>query len=136
MQALPHPLRVSLARAHSLFRPLLPSACYAGYNNNNNNNVNIGCHKHLGAAVGSRSFLEQYAGEKVDELVNKVTKLADLTILQPQASYAAFTSGLRHRWTYFLRTAHIGCYKANFWNSFRSYIYQCLEIWYSIAIAK
>ena len=31
MQALPHPLRVSLARARSLFRPLLPSACYAGY---------------------------------------------------------------------------------------------------------
>ena len=23
---------------------------------------------------------------------------------QPQASYAAFTFGLRHRWTYFLRT--------------------------------
>ena len=26
-----HPLRVSLARVRSLFRPLLPSACYAGY---------------------------------------------------------------------------------------------------------
>ena len=26
-----YPLRVSLARARSLFRPLLPSACYAGY---------------------------------------------------------------------------------------------------------
>ena len=25
------PLRVSLARARSLVRPLLPSACYAGY---------------------------------------------------------------------------------------------------------
>ena len=31
VQALPHPLRVSFARARSLFRPLLPSACYAGY---------------------------------------------------------------------------------------------------------
>ena len=28
---LPHPSRVSLARARSLFRPLLPSAYYAGY---------------------------------------------------------------------------------------------------------
>ena len=28
VQALPHPLRVSLARARSLFRLLLPSACY------------------------------------------------------------------------------------------------------------
>ena len=31
VQALPHPSRVSLACVHSLFRPLLPSACYAGY---------------------------------------------------------------------------------------------------------
>ena len=30
VQALPHPSRVSLARARSLFRPLLPRACYAG----------------------------------------------------------------------------------------------------------
>ena len=30
---LPRPSRVSLARARSLFRPLLPSTCYAGYEN-------------------------------------------------------------------------------------------------------
>ena len=30
--------RVSLARARSLFRPLLPSACYAGYFNNAGSN--------------------------------------------------------------------------------------------------
>ena len=43
-------------------------------------------------------------GEKVDKWVNEVTKLADFAISQPQASYAAFTFGLRHRWTYFLGT--------------------------------
>ena len=31
-------------------------------------------------------------------------KLAEFALSQPQASYAAFTFGLRHRWTYFLRT--------------------------------
>ena len=67
-------------------------------------NVTIEGHKHLGAALGSRSFLEEYDGERVDEWVNEVTKLADFAISQPQASYAAFTFGLRHRWTYFLRT--------------------------------
>ena len=35
---------------------------------------------------------------------HEVTKLADFAISQPQACYAAFTFGLRHRWTYFLRT--------------------------------
>ena len=67
-------------------------------------NVTIEGHKHLGEALGSRSFLEEFVGEKVDEWVNEVTKLADFAISQPQASYAAFTFGLRHLWTYFLRT--------------------------------
>ena len=67
-------------------------------------NVTTEGHKHLGAALGSRSFFEEYDGERVDEWVNEVTKLADFAISQPQASYAAFTFGLRHRWTYFLRT--------------------------------
>ena len=67
-------------------------------------NVTIESHKHLGVALGSRSFLEEFVGEKVDKWVNEVTKLADFAISQPQACYAAFTFGLRHRWTYFLRT--------------------------------
>jgi hypothetical protein len=33
-----------------------------------------------------------------------VTKLAEFALSQPQASYAAYTFGLKHRWTYFLRT--------------------------------
>ena len=67
-------------------------------------NVAIEGHEHLGVALGSRLFLEEYVGENVDEWVNEVTKLADFAISLPQASYAAFTFGLRHRWTYFLRT--------------------------------
>ena len=60
-------------------------------------------HKHLGAALGSRSYLEEYVGEKVEDWVSQVTKLAKFAISQPQVSYAAFTFGIRHRWTYFLR---------------------------------
>ena len=69
-------------------------------------NITTEGHKHLGAALGSRSFLEEDVGEKVDEWVNEfeVAKLAEFAISQPQASYVAFTFGLRHRWTYFLRT--------------------------------
>ena len=66
--------------------------------------INVTIEGHLGAALGSRSFLEEFVDEKVDEWVNEVTKLADFAISQHQASYAAFTFGLRHRGTYFLRT--------------------------------
>ena len=33
-----------------------------------------------------------------------MTRLAEFARSQPQASYTAFTFGLRHRWTYFIRT--------------------------------
>ena len=38
------------------------------------------------------------------EWVAQVTSLAEFATTQPQSSYVAFVYGLRHRWTYFLRT--------------------------------
>ena len=67
-------------------------------------NITSEGNKHLGAVLGSRSFLEEYVGEKVEDWVHQVSKLAEFAISQPQACYAAFTVGLRHRWTYCLRT--------------------------------
>ena len=43
-------------------------------------------------------------GSKVEDWVGEVTRLAEFARSQPQASYAAFTFGLRHRWMYFMRT--------------------------------
>ena len=67
-------------------------------------NITTEGRKHLGAALGSRSYLEQYVGGKVEDWVGEVTRLAEFARSQPQASYAAFTFGLRHRRTYFMRT--------------------------------
>ena len=58
-------------------------------------NVTTEGRKHLGAALGSRSYLEEYVNDKVVDRVNEVKRLA---------CFAAFTFGLKHRWTYFLRT--------------------------------
>ncbi|KAL9982371.1 hypothetical protein ACROYT_G004404 [Oculina patagonica] len=60
-------------------------------------NITSEGHKHLGAVLGSRFFLEEYVGEMVEDWVHQVSKLAEFAISQPQASYAAFTVGLRHR---------------------------------------
>ena len=67
-------------------------------------NITTEGRKHLGAALGSRSYLEQYVGGKVEDWVGEVTRLAKFVRSQPQASYAAFPFGIRHRWTYFMRT--------------------------------
>ena len=66
--------------------------------------INTEGRKHLGAALGSQSYLEEYVGGKVEDWVEEVTRLAAFARSQPQASYPAFTFGLRHRWTYFMRT--------------------------------
>ena len=43
-------------------------------------NITSEGHKHLGAALGSRSCLEEYVGEKVEDWVNQVTKLAEFAV--------------------------------------------------------
>ena len=60
--------------------------------------------RHLGAALGSREYLEEYFSSKVEDCVGQMVKLAEFAMLQPQACYAGFTFGLWHRWTHFLRT--------------------------------
>ena len=45
-----------------------------------------------------------YVSEKADNLISEKAQLAEVAQAQPQASYAAYTFGLKHRWTYFLRT--------------------------------
>ena len=67
-------------------------------------NVTVEGQKHLGAVIGSRDYLQDYVNEKVTCWVNEVAQLAEFARAQPQASYAAYTFGLKHRWTYFLRT--------------------------------
>ena len=67
-------------------------------------NVTVEGQKHLGAVIGSRDYLQDYVNEKVTSWVNEVAQLAEFARAQPQANYAAYTFGLKHRWTYFLRT--------------------------------
>ena len=43
-------------------------------------------------------------GSKVKKWISEVTLLAEFATSELQACYAAFTFGLRHKWTYFMRT--------------------------------
>ena len=60
--------------------------------------------RHLGAAIGSRSFAEEYVGRKVEEWTEEIKRLAKVAVSQPHAAYAAFTHGMSSRWTYLMRT--------------------------------
>ena len=59
---------------------------------------------HLGAPLGTQSFVTQYVKDKVDNWVNNVIALSHIATTQPHAAYSAFTHALVHKWTYLART--------------------------------
>ena len=64
-------------------------------------NVTTEGRRHLGTALGLRDFLEDYVNEKAEQWVEEVIKLSEFANSQPQACFAAYTFGLKHRCTYF-----------------------------------
>ena len=67
-------------------------------------NITTDRRKHVGAAVGSQSFVRTYVNEKVIQWVQEIEDLTTIAMSHPQAAYAALTHGLMGRWFYTLRT--------------------------------
>ena len=65
-------------------------------------NISTEGHQPLGAVLGSRKHLEDYVEEKVEDWIGKIVRQAEFAQSHPQA--VAYTFGLRHRWTFYLRT--------------------------------
>ena len=60
--------------------------------------------RHLGAALGTRTFVEEYVHSKVAGWIQEVKRLSLVALSPPHAAYAAFTHGLSSRWVYVART--------------------------------
>ncbi len=60
--------------------------------------------RHLGAAIGTPSFAEEYVSLKVDKWSAEISALSTLALSQPHAAYAAFVHGVTAKWKYVMRT--------------------------------
>ena len=60
--------------------------------------------RHLGAVVGTNKFKNDFVKSQVDQWCDQIRKLATIAETQPQSAYSAFTTGLRHRYSFFMRT--------------------------------
>ena len=60
--------------------------------------------RHLGAVIGSDEYKEEYIEQLLEDWSEMITTLADFAKTQPHAAYCAFTHGVRHKMTYFMRT--------------------------------
>ena len=68
--------------------------------------VNITAHgrPHLGAALGSQEFIDQFVTDKVNQWNQELLLLVDGAKTQPHAAYAAFIQGYVHKFSYLCRT--------------------------------
>ena len=53
--------------------------------------------RHLGAALGSRQFVEEYVQKGVDGWVKEIDRLSSFAVSHPHAAYVAFTHGLSNK---------------------------------------
>ena len=60
--------------------------------------------RHLGAAIGTLNFREEFVKKKVEKWVKDVKKLAMFAEVEPQAALTAFAKGISCRWRYLQRT--------------------------------
>ena len=62
--------------------------------------------RHLGAALGTHEYKEEYLATKVDGWIEEIKILSEIAKSQPQAAYSYFITGFRHKVTYYMRTIH------------------------------
>lgn len=80
-----------LANAHSIFA-------------DTNIQVTARGQGHLGAALRSLSFVEEYVTQKVADWTAEVSALAAVADTRPHATYCTFTHGMIGHWIYVMRT--------------------------------
>ena len=61
-------------------------------------------HRHLGSVTGSKQFSENYISSLITQWCEEITELSLIARTHPQAAYSAFTSGYKHKFTFFMRT--------------------------------
>ena len=71
-----------------------------------NNEINVTCngYRHLGAAIGTQDFKDEYCGNLVDVWRTTLLKLSSISVSYPQAAYVGFRRGFLSKMTFFFRT--------------------------------
>ena len=67
-------------------------------------NITTNGRKHLGAALGTEEFKNEYIDNKIEQWSEEIKVLANIAKTEPHLAYAAFTHGYKHKFTYFMRT--------------------------------
>ena len=61
-------------------------------------------HRHLGSVIASKQFSDNYISSLISQSCEEITELSLIAKTHPQATYSAFPSGYKHKFTFFMRT--------------------------------
>ena len=67
-------------------------------------NITSDGRKYLGGSISKDRFRENYVRKLVESLTKQIEKLTVIARSEPQAALAAYNSGLKHKFTYHLRS--------------------------------
>jgi len=59
--------------------------------------------RHLGAALGTPSFVTSFVEQQVTSWIKELQQLPDISVTHPQTVYAAFTHGFISKWNFPMR---------------------------------
>ena len=60
--------------------------------------------RHLGAAIGTNDYREEYIREKIDNWRSELKILVEIANTEPQAAYSCYVAGYKNKFTYYMRT--------------------------------
>jgi len=63
-------------------------------------NITTNGRPHLGAAIGSSTYISQYVSGKISTWIQELHLLSSFAVTQPHAAYSAFTHGLISKWLF------------------------------------
>ena len=67
-------------------------------------NITTSGKKHFGAVIGTLEYNQEFISNLVMKWVDQIPMLSKIVAFEPQSAYAAFTTCLRHRYTFYMRT--------------------------------
>ena len=67
-------------------------------------NITVDGRKHLGAAVGTSTFKNEYVAKKIEDWITQIETLAKIAWVEPHLAYIAFVYGMQNKFTYTMRT--------------------------------
>ena len=72
-------------------------------------NITTDGQRHLGASIGSINYRESFVNSLVNDWVKQIAVLSKIAKVDPHSAYAAYTHGLRHKFSFAMRTIPNSC---------------------------